>query len=115
MNKEKLNLKDFLTDILENPGRIHECFRYFKNYSLKNQALASMQLYPKIEPINTYKGWQDLGRQVKNKLKTTKATTQKPKKQFLFTKKIGLSYQILTARHLKKLKRLLKILTLKNA
>lgn len=61
---DKLNLKVFLTDILENPGKIHECFRYFKNYSLKNQALASMQLYPKIEPINTYKGWQDLGRHV---------------------------------------------------
>jgi hypothetical protein len=96
--EKKLNLKDFLNDVLENPGKIHECFKYFKNYSLKNQAWASMQLHPNLEPINTYRGWQELGRQVKKgakaielmmpvQIKDTESDDPKAKKTIFIYKK----------------------------
>jgi len=53
-----------LNDALNCPGKLLEVYSYFHNYSLSNQLLANLQL-PKAEPINTFKGWQKLGRNVK--------------------------------------------------
>ena len=58
------NYEAYVTDALTNPGKLSTCYSVFHNYSLGNQLLAMMQL-PQAEPINTYKGWQSLGRQVK--------------------------------------------------
>lgn len=58
------NYETYVTDALTNPGKLSTCYSVFHNYSLGNQLLAMMQL-PQAEPINTYKGWQSLGRQVK--------------------------------------------------
>lgn len=53
-----------LNEALTHPGKQLEAYRAFHNYSVGNQMLAIMHL-EKAEPINTYKGWQELGRQVK--------------------------------------------------
>lgn len=62
--KIKLNFEEFLKEILTSPARLHECYNFFYNYSHRNKLLAMFQM-DKPEPINTYKGWQALGRQVK--------------------------------------------------
>ena len=49
---------------LTEPGKMSESYRAFHRYSIGNQFLAMMQL-PEAEPINTYNGWKQLGRQVK--------------------------------------------------
>lgn len=51
-------------EALNEPGRMAAAYSAFWNYSLGNQFLAMFQL-GKAEPINTYKGWQSLGRQVR--------------------------------------------------
>lgn len=53
-----------LNEALTQPGKQLAAYHAFHHYSLGNQMLAYMQL-DKPEPINTYKGWQSLGRQVK--------------------------------------------------
>lgn len=60
----KHNYEAIVTEALTNAGKLHECYSLFHNYSLGNQWLAMMQL-PQAEPINTFKGWQKLGRNVK--------------------------------------------------
>jgi hypothetical protein len=62
--KEKISSKNLLESIFNNPSKRREEYRFFRNYSIGNQVLAGMQL-EKVEPINTYKGWQEAGRQVK--------------------------------------------------
>lgn len=59
-----MNYNQFLNEILEKPAKAAQCYQLFHNYSLGNQWLASSQMQ-QMEPINTYKGWQGLGRQVK--------------------------------------------------
>ena len=49
---------------LTQPGKMSTAYRMFHRYSIGNQFLAIMQL-AQAEPINTYNGWQALGRQVK--------------------------------------------------
>ena len=49
---------------LTEPGKMSESYRAFHRYSIGNQFLAMMQL-AHAEPINTYNGWKQLGRQVK--------------------------------------------------
>lgn len=63
-NQPTFNYQEFLTEILEKPATANNCFRLFRNYSILNQWVACMQM-SNPEPINTYKGWQSLGRQVK--------------------------------------------------
>jgi antirestriction protein ArdC len=63
-NQIKISFKDYLSEIYDKPSKIHEAYRLFRNYSPRNRILAESQLL-NLEPINTYKGWQDLGRQVK--------------------------------------------------
>jgi len=49
---------------LSEPGELSKAYSAFWNYSLGNQLLALCQL-GQPEPINTYPGWQKIGRQVK--------------------------------------------------
>ena len=60
----KISFKEYLSEIYDKPSKLHEAYRLFRNYSPRNRILAESQLLF-LEPINTYKGWQDLGRQVK--------------------------------------------------
>ena len=60
----KISFKEYLSEIYDKPSKLHEAYRLFRNYSPRNRILAESQLL-NLEPINTYKGWQDLGRQVK--------------------------------------------------
>ena len=61
---DKINYEKLTQDALTKPGILSECFRMFYNYSTPNRWLALIQL-GSAQPINTYKGWQKLGRQVK--------------------------------------------------
>jgi len=57
-----------LEDAVRVPGRLHEAYAAFHNYSLGNQLLALFQCANRgIEPgpIATYSGWQTKGRQVR--------------------------------------------------
>lgn len=54
---------DLLRTALELPGQAGSTYNRFKRFSLGNQALLMMQGL--MEPVNTYKGWLALGRQVK--------------------------------------------------
>ena len=60
----KHNYEQIVTEALNEPGKLNSCYSNFWRYSMGNQWLAMMQL-AQPEPINTYKGWQGLGRQVK--------------------------------------------------
>ncbi|MBT4922362.1 MAG: DUF1738 domain-containing protein, partial [Rickettsiales bacterium] len=60
----KISFKDYLSEIYDKPAKLHEAYRLFRKYSFRNRILAARQLI-ELEPINTYKGWKDLGRQVK--------------------------------------------------
>lgn len=60
----KISFKEYLSEIYDKPSKLHEAYRLFRNYSPRNRILAESQLL-ELEPINTYKGWQELGRQVK--------------------------------------------------
>jgi antirestriction protein ArdC len=53
-----------VTQALNEPGKIHQAYSQFWRYSLGNQIMAMAQL-GKPEPINTYPGWQRIGRQVR--------------------------------------------------
>lgn len=63
-SKIEINFKDYLSEIYDQPKKLHEAYRVFHRYSAKNRILAENQLSV-IEPINTYNGWKELGRQVK--------------------------------------------------
>jgi antirestriction protein ArdC len=59
---------ELLEQAVSQPGLILKAYSAFHGYSLGNQIAAMVQCYQrKIEPgpINTYPGWQKLGRQVK--------------------------------------------------
>ena len=59
-----INYNQFLNEILDKPAKAAQCYNLFHSYSINNQWLAMSQML-QPEPINTYKGWQTLGRQVK--------------------------------------------------
>ncbi len=72
MSKEiKISFKEYLSEVYEKPSRIHEAFSLFREFSWNNRILAESQLVIP-EPINTYKGWLALGRQVKKGSKAIK-------------------------------------------
>lgn len=54
---------DLLKTALELPGQAGSTYNRFRRFSLGNQALLMMQGL--MEPVNTYKGWLALDRQVK--------------------------------------------------
>ena len=58
------NYEHIVKEALTEPGKLNQAYRAFWNYSVGNQFLTMMQL-PQAEPINTYNGWQKLGRHVK--------------------------------------------------
>ena len=60
----KINYSDFMQEILHEPAKMANAYSNFYNYSSLNQWHAMIQTNGG-EPINTYKGWQKLGRQVK--------------------------------------------------
>ena len=59
---------DLLRDAVSTPGKLLEAYTAFHNYSIGNSLLALFQCYERgitPGPLNTYKGWQQLGRQVR--------------------------------------------------
>ena len=57
-----------LVEAVNKPGMIMEAYSAFHNYSIANQILALVQCHGRgLEPgpINTFPGWQALGRTVK--------------------------------------------------
>lgn len=57
-----------LAEAVSKPGLIHDCYSRFHNYSVGNQFLAMIQSINRgipLGPINTFRGWQGLGRQVR--------------------------------------------------
>lgn len=60
------NYLELLETATKEPGKLLEAYSVFHNYSIGNQLLAMLQSGEGKEgPINTYKGWQALGRQVR--------------------------------------------------
>jgi hypothetical protein len=65
---DRIHWQSILTEAVEKPGVISKPYSMFWNYSVGNQFAALFQcMLRRIEagPIHTYKGWQELGRQVK--------------------------------------------------
>ena len=59
---------DLLRDAVSTPGKLLEAYSAFHNFSVGNSLLALFQCYDRgitPGPLNTYKGWQQLGRQVR--------------------------------------------------
>ena len=59
---------DLLRDAVSTPGILLEAYTAFHNFSIGNSLLALFQCYKRgitPGPLNTYKGWQQLGRQVR--------------------------------------------------
>lgn len=59
---------ELLRKAVQEPGATLSAYRAFHNYSMGNQMLAWWQCMARglpIGPINTYKGWQTLGRNVR--------------------------------------------------
>jgi hypothetical protein len=65
---------DLLRDAVSIPGKLLEAYTAFHNFSVGNSLLALFQCYERDVtpgPLNTYKGWQQLGRQVRKGEKAT--------------------------------------------
>ena len=59
---------DLLRDAVSTPGKLLEAYTAFHNFSVGNSLLALFQCYERQitpGPLNTYKGWKQLGRQVR--------------------------------------------------
>ena len=68
MTNNKVRWTELLDTALTEPGKIGEAYRAFHRFSFGNMLLAMSQCHHRelaMGPINTYKGWQGLGRQVK--------------------------------------------------
>lgn len=68
MSNENPQWSALLVDAVSQPGKIASAYSAFHNYSVANQLLALFECTARgIQPgpINTYKGWQGLGRYVK--------------------------------------------------
>lgn len=66
--RRSLDWRQMLVDAINKPGLISRAYSIFWTYSLGNQVAALVQCLARdIEPgpIHTYRGWQELGRQVK--------------------------------------------------
>lgn len=64
----RIDWSKILVDAVTRPGVISQAYSLFHRYSVGNQLAALMQcMLRKLEPgpINTYVGWQKLGRQVR--------------------------------------------------
>ena len=68
MQTTKPDFQSMLVQAISEPGKISAAYTTFHNYSLGNAWLAMWECAMRkidIGPINTYKGWQALGRQVR--------------------------------------------------
>src|SRR5215469_6342647 len=66
--RDQAKWQELLLEAVNEPGKIMAAYTAFHNYSIGNALLALSQcLLRKLTPgpLNTYKGWQELGRQVK--------------------------------------------------
>src|ERR1035438_5953481 len=66
--KDHKTWQELLIEAVNQPGKIMAAYTAFHNYSIGNALLALSQcIQRKLTPgpINTYKGWQELGRYVK--------------------------------------------------
>ena len=64
----KVKWSELLETALTHPGKLSAAYRAFHRFSFGNQVLAMEQCAARgipMGPINTYKGWQALGRQVR--------------------------------------------------
>ena len=65
---QEIQWTELLNEAVSKPGTILSAYSAFWNYSAGNQILAYMQCAAReipVGPISTYKGWQNLGRQVR--------------------------------------------------
>jgi antirestriction protein ArdC len=65
--RDQAKWQELLVEAVNEPGKIMAAYTAFHNYSIGNALLALSQcLQRKVTPgpLNTYKGWQELGRQV---------------------------------------------------
>ncbi len=68
MKNSTYQWQQILRAAVTTPGLISKAYRAFYEYSVGNQLLATVQLIRRNlepSPINTYRGWQSLGRQVR--------------------------------------------------
>jgi antirestriction protein ArdC len=68
MSNQLQNWTDLLNQAINQPGLILKAYSAFHNYSIGNQIAAMVQCQMRglpIGPLNTYKGWQNLNRQVR--------------------------------------------------
>jgi antirestriction protein ArdC len=66
--KDHANWQELLIEAVNQPGRIMAAYTAFHNYSVGNALLALSQCLQRNlapGPLNTYKGWRELGRYVK--------------------------------------------------
>src|SRR5215470_15072277 len=66
--RDQAKWQELLTEAVNKPGKIMAAYTPFHNYSIGNALLALSQcLQRKLTPgpLNTYQGWQELGRHVK--------------------------------------------------
>ena len=67
MTETNTKWNELLTRAVNEPGLVHAAYTAFHNYSIGNQIAAMCECADRgiaVGPINTYKGWQSLGRQV---------------------------------------------------
>jgi antirestriction protein ArdC len=66
--RDQKNWQDLLIEVVNQPGKIMAAYMAFHNYSIGNALLALSQCHQRNltpGPLNTYKGWQELGRYVR--------------------------------------------------
>ncbi|HMI53380.1 MAG TPA: ArdC-like ssDNA-binding domain-containing protein [Candidatus Saccharimonadales bacterium] len=66
--RDQSKWQELLVDAVNQPGKIMSAYAAFHNYSIGNALLALSQCLQRNltpGPLNTYKGWQELGRYVK--------------------------------------------------
>jgi len=66
--RDQKNWQELLVEAVNQPGKVMAAYSAFHNYSIGNALLALSQCLQRNltpGPINTYKGWQELGRFVK--------------------------------------------------
>lgn len=66
--RDQAKWQELLTEAVNHPGKIMEAYSAFHNYSIGNGLLALSQCHQRNltpGPLNTYKGWQEVGRFVK--------------------------------------------------
>jgi len=68
MKHDQAKWSELLLQAVHSPGKVMAAYTAFHNYSIGNALLALSQCLQRNltpGPLNTYKGWQELGRYVK--------------------------------------------------